>query len=214
MTTNSYVSNYNEESEQDLQDDLVIEAIQMKGIDMNYLPRTLVSYDSLFGEDPTSAFNNSYVIEMYPANVDGFGGGGDMITNFGLEIKDTATLIVSKTRFSEEMDLNDATINKPQVGDLIYLPLTKSFLSIKHVEDESPFYELGKQYVWEIKTETFDFSYENFATGDNTIDDLINNDILNFDTATDTEEYGDNEDIQTEADTFVDFNVNDPFGVK
>jgi len=29
-----------------------------------------------------------------------------------------------------------------------------------------------------------------------------------------TEEYGKNDEIQTESDTFVDFNENDPFGVK
>lgn len=213
MTTNAYVNNYTETSEQDLQDDLVIEAIQMKGIDMNYLPRTLVNYDYLFGEDPSSAFNDSYVIEMYPTDVDGFGGSGDMITSFGLEIKDTATFIVSKTRFSEEF-VNNTEYDKPKVGDLIYLPITRSFLEIRHVEDESPFYELGKQYVWEIKTETFEFSYEKFATGVSDIDDLINNDMLNYDPEFETENYGDNDDIQTDSDTFVDFDPNDPFGVQ
>jgi len=209
---NQYVSNYNETSEQDLQDDLVVEAIQMKGVDMNYLPRTLVDYDYLFGEDPSSAFNGSYTIEMYPANVDGFGGGGDMITTIGFEIKDTATFLVSKSRFAEE--LQPQSITKPMVGDLLYLPITRSFLEIKHVEDESPFYELGKQYIWEVKTETFEFSYESFETGDSTIDDLINKDLIYYDPETETEEYGKNDEIQTESDTFVDFNENDPFGVK
>jgi hypothetical protein len=211
MTTNSYVSNYYQVNEQDLQDDLVVEAIQMKGFDINYLPRELINYDYLLGEDPNSAFNSSFVIEMYPTYVDGFGGSGDMITDFGLEIKDTATFVVSKTRFKEEFTTQP--FDKPRVGDLIYVPLTKSFLEIKHVEDETPFYNLGKQYVWEVKTETFEFSYESFATGDVGIDDLINNDILNFDPETQTEEYGDNDEIQTESDTFVDFDENNPFGV-
>jgi len=212
MTINSYVNNYNETSEQDLQNDLVVEAIQMKGIDINYLPRTLVNYDYLFGEDPASAFTNTYVIEMYLVNVDGFGGGGDMITNFGLEIKDTATFVVSRSRCIEEFAPEE--FNSPQVGDLLYLAVSNSFLEIKHVEDESPFYQLGKQYVWEVKTETFEFSYETFNTGDQNIDDIINNDMVDYDTETDTEEYGDNEEIQTETDTFVDFDVTDPFGVK
>lgn len=212
MTTNSYVSNYYQVNEQDLQDDLVVEAIQMKGFDINYLPRELINYDYLLGEDPSSAFNSSYVIEMYPTYVDGFGGSGDMITDFGLEIKDTATFVVSKTRFVDEFV--SQIFDKPRVGDLIYVPLTKSFLEIKHVEDETPFYNLGKQYVWEVKTETFEFSYESFATGDSNIDDLINNDILHFDPETETEEYGDNDEIQTETDTFVDFDENNPFGVK
>lgn len=212
MPTNPYINNYTETNEQDLQDDLVIEAIQMKGYDVKYMPRTLVNYDYLLGEDPSSAFNGTLVIEMYPALVDGFGGSGDMITNFGLEIKDTATFVVSKTRFSEVAVLED--FDKPKVGDLIYVPITKSILEIKHVEDESPFYQLGKQYVWEIKTETFEFSYETFNTGNTTIDDLINNDIMSYDPEIETEDYGQNDDIQTESDTFVDFNVDDPFGVK
>lgn len=215
MTTNAYVNNYTETSEQDLQDDLVIEAIQMKGIDMSYLPRTLVDYDYLFGEDPSSAFNDTHVIEMYVVDVDGFGGAGDMITNIGFQIKDTATIVVSKTRFEEELSLvTGSTITRPKVGDLLYLPVTNSFLEIRHVEDESPFYELGKQYVWELKTEVFEFSYETFNTGDTDIDDLINNDLLNYDPATDTEDFGNNDEIQTESDGFVEFDADNPFGVK
>ena len=209
MTTNPYVSNYSETSEQDLQDDLIIEAIQMKGIDMSYMPRSLINYDHLYGEDPTNAFNSAYVVEMYPVDVEGFGGGGDFITNFGLDIRDTATFVVSKTRFSEE--LLSVPLSKPQVGDLIFLPITNSYLEIKHVEDESPFFELGKQYVWELKTEVFEFSYEDFNTGDTTIDSLL---TPTYDTEIDTEDYGDNEEIQTDVDQMLTFNPDNPFGVR
>jgi hypothetical protein len=211
MATNQYVNNYTQTNEQDLQDDLVVEAIQMKGIDVSYLNRTLINYDYLYGEDPSSAFQNATVIEMYPAFVDGFGGSGDMITNFGLDIKDTATFICSKTRFSEELGGTGLELDKPKVGDLIFLPLTNSFLEITHVEDESPFYELGKQYVWEIKTSLFEFSYEDFNTGDSTIDDLL---TPTYDPATETEPYGDNDEIQNDADSIVDFDPSNPFGVR
>lgn len=208
MTTNSYVQNYTQTNEQDLQNDLVVESIQMKGIDMYYLKRTLVDYDYLFGEDPTSAFNQSDTIEMYPVNVDGFGGSGDIISQFGLEIKDTATFVVSKSRFTQE-----TLLDKPQVGDLIFLPLTKSILQINFCEDESPFYELGKQYVWELKTEVFEFSYEDFATGNPEVDSTIAG-IVDYDPATDTEEYGDNDELQAESDPLINFDENNPFGAR
>ena len=49
MATNSYFHHQN--NEQDLVEDLTVEAIKIYGKDMVYLPRTLVNKDELFGED-------------------------------------------------------------------------------------------------------------------------------------------------------------------
>ena len=70
-------------SEQLLYEDLVIEALKIYGTDVYYLPRTIVNEDVLFGEDPTSNFNNSSKIEMYIDNIEGFDGEGDLFTKFG-----------------------------------------------------------------------------------------------------------------------------------
>ena len=50
MSTNVYFSK-GTPNEQHLYEDLAIEAIQIYGHDVFYIPRTLVNKDELFGED-------------------------------------------------------------------------------------------------------------------------------------------------------------------
>ena len=59
---------------------------------------------------------------------------------------------------------------RPNEGDLIYFPLAKKIFEIKFVEHEAPFYQLNNLYVWELRCELFEYSDENFETGDTTID--------------------------------------------
>lgn len=164
MALNNYFNNLNARNEQNLVEDLVIEVIKIHGIDVRYLPRTIVNKDSLFGEDPLSKFTSVKPIEMYMENVNNFIG-GDTLGKFGLEIKDSASFIVSKKRFQRETNML-----RPLEGDIIFLPLTRGFFEIKYVEHESPFYQLGKNYVFKMSVELFQFNEENFNTGDITID--------------------------------------------
>lgn len=207
MATNQYFNNYNSVPEQNLTEGMVIEAIQIKGYDVKYLPKTLVNYDYLYGEDPGMAFNSSYVIEMYLNYVEGFGGGFS-VDEFGGGFDNTGNLIVSKKRFEEE--LLTQGIKRPMEGDLLYLPLTNTYFEIKFVDDESPFFELGKQYVWELKCQTYDFSYEDFATGETDVDDNID---IDFNPEIDTEDYGHNDDLITDTKPTTDFDPNNPFKV-
>ena len=86
-------------SEQYLYEDLIIEALQIFGHDVYYLPRTLVSKDELFGEDPLSRFDDAYLIEMYMDTVEGYAGEKEIITRFGLEIRDETTFTLSRRRW-------------------------------------------------------------------------------------------------------------------
>ena len=65
---------------------MIIESIKVYGIDVHYTSRTLVKEDLLYGEDRLSQFKDQRVIEMYIKNVDGFGGDGTFVSNFGLEV--------------------------------------------------------------------------------------------------------------------------------
>ena len=69
-------------------EDLTIESIKIHGVDMVYIPRTLVNEDTIFGEDTVSKFTEGNAIEMYVDSVDGFEGEGDFMSKFGLQIKD------------------------------------------------------------------------------------------------------------------------------
>jgi hypothetical protein len=101
MATNKYFNNFAYAREQDLVEDLTIESIKMYGQDMKYLPRTKVNTDHLYGEDDLSTFDEGIDIEMYIKNVEGFEGEGDLLSRFGLEIRDSVTFTVARKRFDQ-----------------------------------------------------------------------------------------------------------------
>lgn len=206
---NPYMDNYTATEEQDLTDELVVEAIQMKGVDVRYMERTHNNYNYLYGEDPTSTFKGIKSIEMYPASVSGWEGQGEMMGKFGLSIQDSATFIVSRTRFAEEFP----NLSRPREGDLLYMPITRAILEIKFVNLESPFFQQGKQSVYELKVELFEISHEKIDTGETDIQALIN-DVLNFDAATETDAYGDNAELEEDIAPRIKFDPLDPFGVR
>ena len=168
MGTNHYFRNTNASNEQSLLEQLVIEAIKIHGIDVFYLPRTLLNKDKLYGEDPKSLFATSKEIEMYVENVNGFEGQGDLLSKFGLEVRDSATLVVSKLRFQKETNML-----RPLEGDIIYFPVSKGFFEIKFVEHESPFFQLGRNYVFKLTCELFQYNQEKISTGEPEIDSIV-----------------------------------------
>lgn len=213
MPLNPFHNHYDSVNEQDLTDSLIIEAIQMKGVLLKYLPRQHNNYDFMFGEDPTSSFISGIEIEAYPVDVTGFGGEGEMFSKFGLESRQTATFVINKTRFLEEIRTKYPDFIRPREGDLIYFPITKAILEVRFVNLESPFFEQGRQYVYEIKTEMFEFSHEQIDSSVDGIDPDILDNILNFDPETETENFGDNDDFDTRIGPQTTFDPSNPFGV-
>jgi hypothetical protein len=161
-------------SEINLYEELVIEALKIYGQDLYYLPRELVNEDVLLGEDPVSRFSKSYKIEMYIENEQGFDGEGDLFTRFGVEIRDEATFVVSKTRWKNTIEKgdNDLSNDRPNEGDVIYLPLSKSFFQINHVEHEQPFYQIENVPVYKMRCTLFEYTGEDMDTGTQEIDQL------------------------------------------
>jgi len=169
MATNPYFSNY--QGEQNLVEGITIEIIQTTGLDCVYVPREYLSIDRVFGEDPGSSFTNSYTVEMYLQSYKGFDG-TDLISQFGLEIKDKVMLIVARKRFKEEVTNKKPSITRPREGDLIYFPLAKALFEINFVEHENPFYPLGKLYSYAITAELFTYSYEKINTQNSAINSV------------------------------------------
>ena len=161
-------------SEMDLYADLVIESLKIYGQDVYYLPRDLVNEDVLLGDDVSSRFPTSHKIEMYIENAEGFDGEGDLFTRFGVEIRDEATFVVSRTRFSAQVRRpdNDIDTDRPTEGDLIYLPLTNKMFEIQHVEHEQPFYQIENLPVYKMRCTLFEYSGEDFDTGIEDIQDI------------------------------------------
>lgn len=87
------------EPEINLLDDLVIEQIAMFGIDIFYMPRDLVNFDTLLQEGSKSAFSLALPIPMYLKTFSGYENGMEMLTKFGLQSAEEITLTMSKTQF-------------------------------------------------------------------------------------------------------------------
>jgi len=169
MAINPYF--YNNTNEQNLVEDITVEIIKATGQDCLYVPREYLNIDKIFGEDPGSSFTKTYTIEMYLQSFKGFDG-TDIITQFGIEIKDKVSLVFARRRFKEEVTNKNITITRPREGDLIYFPASKSLFEINFVEHENPFYPLGKLYSYLITAELFTYSYEKINTKVKAIDDV------------------------------------------
>ena len=117
-------------SEQRLVQDLVNEHLTLFGQDILYLPRKIVNENTVIREITASKFDDSFRLEAYLVNTDGFGTPSDVLTKFGVQEQDELTLVVSKERYDDfispflkvwpEGDRKNA--NTPNEGDLIYLP--------------------------------------------------------------------------------------------
>ena len=154
-------------SEQNLYEDIIIESMKIYGQDVYYLPRTIVNENTILGEDVASSFTSSYKIEMYLENTDGFDGEGDLFTKFGVEIRDEATFIVARKRWSQVIasGSNVITVLRPKEGDLIWLSLSNKLFEIMHVEHESPFYQLSNLPTYKMRCQLFEYSGEDLDTG-------------------------------------------------
>jgi hypothetical protein len=183
MPTNTYFST-GTTSEQRLYEDLIIEQLKIYGQDVFYLPRKIANKDTIFGEDPASSFDDSYIIEMYVDNTDGYMGEQEIIKKFGLELRDDIKFTVSKLRWETLVSNNaDLVADRPQEGDLVYFPTTKAFFEIQFVEHEQPFYQQSALPVYKLSCTKFEYSSERIDTGIASIDaveDALSTDTMNF----------------------------------
>ena len=171
MATNVFF-NHAVNTEQHLYEDLVVESLRMYGHECFYLPREVVEEDSILNEDVQSRFGDAYSVEMYIENVEGFEGEGDLMSKFGVSVRDTATFVISLRSWERfiSLDSNLATSLRPNEGDLIYFPLTGSLFEIRFVEDQDPFFQLGKMFVFKMRCSLFEYSGEDFDTNVTDID--------------------------------------------
>lgn len=207
MPTNPYFGELKITMEQWLLDDLNKEAIEIHGQDMFYIPRDVIEKDELFLEEIETRFKECYLIDMYIQNVDGFEGQGDILSKFGFQMVDQATLIVSRTKFDRIVP----NLERPREGDLIYFPLTQGLFEINFVEREDKFYQLGKKYTWRLEVELFKYNNETFETGLDVVDDNVTEMLENNDDLSNSK-YSRNDEIETEGDAVIDFTEDNPFG--
>lgn len=218
MGTSVYFQNYNNINEQNLVDDLVIESIQIYGLDIIYLNRKLTGVDNILNEDDISVFDETHEFEVYVKNVEGFEGEGDFLSRFGLQIRDQVTFTVAHRTFERYATRDNADLTRPYEGDLIYFPLNEKLFKVMHVEHESVFYQTGALQVYDMRCELFEYSGERFDTGIPNIDQFWGatgntNPTLstNLEQLANTDPIAKNLFFEQEADGIIDFSEIDPF---
>ncbi len=181
MTTNVFF-NHAVQTEQNLYEDLIVESLRMYGHETFYLPREVMEEDVILGEDVQSTFGDSYSVEMYIENSEGFEGDGDLMSKFGVQVRDTATFVLSLRSWERfiSLDSNLATSLRPNEGDLIHFPMSGSLFEIKFVEHENPFYQVGKLFTFKMQCELFEYSGEDFDTDVAGIDKIEDEDAYNI----------------------------------
>ena len=151
-------------SEQRLVQDLVNEHLKLFGQDVLYLPRRIINQNTVIREITASKFDDSFRLEAYLTNVDGFGTPSDVLTKFGVRDQDEITLVVSKERYDDFItpfikqfpEGERANAAHPNEGDLIYLPLDNALFEIKYIERKVPFYQLNELFMYEFRCEIFE----------------------------------------------------------
>lgn len=167
--------------EQRLLQDLTNELIRARGIEILYIPRKFVRKQTILEEIQSSRFDDNFAIEALLLNYDGYGGSGDILSKFGVSVKDDVTLAISKERFEDfignflsSMDSNEIEVSsRPREGDLIYFPLGQRLFEVKNTEHESLFYPLGKLYHYELTCELFEYEDEVLDTSIEEIDEKM-----------------------------------------
>lgn len=181
-------------NEQYLVQDLINEQLKIFGVEVYYLPRKIFKTDDIIKEVQSSKFDDSFLIEAYLNNYEGYAPGSDLMTKFGLQLKNEISLTISRERYEEfiapflegiatgirEGATDDGSytfelVSRPKEGDLVYFPLGERLFEIKRVESEKPFYQLGKNYVYELQCELYEYENELVDTTieevDNTVED-------------------------------------------
>lgn len=169
MSTNPYTDWFSPSPEGDMLHELTIEAIKFAGMDINYLPRRKRNFSDVNNQDDLSLFDTAYTIEMYMENLESFGGEGNFLTKFGLEVRDRLTLKVATKRFQEEVG-RDEDFVRPREGDLIWFPMGKKLFEITYVDNKTEFYPLGELPAISITCELFEYNNEEIKTGNSEID--------------------------------------------
>jgi len=165
--------------EQNLVQDLINEQLRMYGVEVYYLPRKYLTEKKVLREVIQSAFDDAYPIEAYVNNYEGYGDNPTILSKFGIQALNELTITISKERFEtyisplikNKEDIKLST--RPKEGDLIYFPLGDRLFEIKYVEHEKPFYQLQKNYVYELRCELFRYEDEVIDTNISEIDDTI-----------------------------------------
>ena len=167
MATNPIFDGGRGESvEMDILEDNIIEEIQISGTDILYIPREWVSTDDMLFEVTASSFRKAYEIEAKIEGLDSMVKNAWMLTNlnFGIPLTNI-NVTVSKRRFRECVpDEALAAPGRPNEGDLVFIPISKTLLEIKSADPDNLLSSGGRLHVYKLQCEFYRHSAEALPT--------------------------------------------------
>lgn len=151
---NPYFNNHNHNGQQTLQDVLVQESIQSRGIELVYLEREYQNLDRLFGEDPTNNFQKAKKFVAYLEQFEGYQGQQEFFSKFGMQVNDEITLQINPELFRHQTGVF------PKEGDLLYFPMDKALFEITWCTPRDQFYQNGILSISKIQAQKFIYQHE------------------------------------------------------
>lgn len=180
MAINKYFNQTRFVPEQDLYSDLLVELIQIRGMDILYIKRENVDIDKILNEPTASKFKDTYTIEVYMPDSEIAQGDQYYMSRIGTGFNEISEFYMAKRRWHEVV--GDDMI-RPREGDLIYVgnpnstyesTINKMYI-IKNVTMGHPERaQFGKNHSFRIIAEIYTPSYEEFDTDFKDIDNGYN----------------------------------------
>lgn len=210
MAVNQYFTGLGD-PELQMFEDLAVEAIQIAGFDVEYIPRELNSIDDIMNEVEHSSFEKSFTIEMAPEGADDYSASSFLMEKLGAVLDSSdLTLFVAKSRFRQEVPDDALSLpGEPNEGDLVFIPRVNVLVEIKKVVSESPFATGGSTAVFELKCEAFKSSNEPMSRDPDFMRDMIGGveELLGSadadETVTEPEGFGDNDEFGVAEESVI-----------
>lgn len=174
MPVSPFFGSNTSRNEQSLHEDLIVEAIQQFGIDVYYIPRTILGANGITNDFETAIYSSAYLTEVYLKSIDSFEGDGSFMAKFNIEVRDQITFTIANRAFEKNVG-QFTNFVRPREGDVVYVPMIKAAYYIKYGDKAPmPYYQFGKLKCYDLVCELFEYSNEYFATGVKEIDDQYN----------------------------------------
>lgn len=216
-TLNPYFDFYHQKNEQAFYADFIDEEIRITGTECLFIPKTYESIDKILGEPYKTLYDRYYPLPCRLTTPEGYGGDGDVMTQFGLRFMNTSEWVISKRMF-RGLGVPDREI-RPLEGDLLLVgpsvgtvnfidtEFTYSMMEITYVKHEVPNWPLGQYYVFQVMCQLFVASHEKFDTKS------VDADAQNFQYSPEAElSIAANQDIESVKPQLLDFSEKNPFG--
>lgn len=172
------------------------------GTDVVFVEKAVYESEPVFGEFIAKVYNRGTPMRLFIEQVDGWAGGGDLYSRFGIQITDECTIYCPKITFEQYLPGL-----YPKYGDLIYVPKSRKLFEVKHIEDELPptFYLLGNRAGYVLSCKAFVYDHSDIVEGEGIPEEVTALDKLILDVQTNLPKYDeiDSKEIQNQNDKFT-----------